>query len=192
MHVPKAAGTSINKSIYGRTLGHFRAGDIRRRFPQLYRQSFVFSVVRNPWDRLFSAYRFAVLGRTESMGIAHAERYRTPEFESFERFVLEWLPNQDLSTVDPVFQPQCPYLTDGSGDVIVDHVARFESLEKDLDQVRSATSLPIRLEQFNRSTNGLDYRRAYKTAEMVEQVCRAYPTDIDKFDYSFEFQRELK
>src|SRR5690554_6741845 len=49
VHVPKAAGTSVNKAIYGRTLGHYSACEIQEKFPKLYERVFTFSLVRNPW-----------------------------------------------------------------------------------------------------------------------------------------------
>ena len=55
VHVPKAAGTSINYALYGRTLGHYTIEEIQSRFPKLVERLFVFSFVRHPYARLVSA-----------------------------------------------------------------------------------------------------------------------------------------
>lgn len=128
VHVPKAAGTSINNALHGRTLGHYTASEIKRKFPRLYERSFTFSLVRNPWDRVLSAYRFARSGKTESMGVENPSQYQVPAFRSFESFVLEWLPNKSIDESDFIFQPQWPFVCDDGGKVIVDHLGRFENI----------------------------------------------------------------
>tara|TARA_B100000212_G_scaffold315324_1_gene269437 strand:- start:227 stop:580 length:354 start_codon:yes stop_codon:yes gene_type:complete len=58
IHVPKAAGVSVNNAIYGRPLGHFYAIDVQSMYPKIFKDLFTFSVVRHPVDRLYSAYFF--------------------------------------------------------------------------------------------------------------------------------------
>jgi hypothetical protein len=183
--VPKAAGTSINLALYGKTLGHYRAEDIRQRFPQLFENCFVFSFVRNPWDRVLSAYRFAVKGRTKLMGIRDPEQYKIAAFSTFERFVEEWLPQQDLEKSDFVFQPQHVFVSDRSGLPIVDFVGRVETLSTDLLRVESEIGLSLEVEHLNRTGAVGDYRKAYKKSSMIEIVGRQYTRDISMFGYTF-------
>lgn len=186
VHVPKAAGTSINRAIYGRTLGHFRARDIRRSFPDLYERSFVFGVVRNPWARALSAYRFAVQGRTGTMGIRNPEMYRGPEFTSFERFLQEWLVHQvDLGSLDHVFRLQVDYLADDDGELITNYIGKVETIERDILEVGSKLGMVIELGRYNRTASTDDYQSAYENDDMIDIVRHVYRTDVEKFGYEF-------
>ncbi|WP_445004373.1 sulfotransferase family 2 domain-containing protein [Halomonas mongoliensis] len=187
IHVPKVAGTSINHALYGRTLGHYTAQEIRSTFPSLFENSFSFSFVRNPWGRLASAYRFAKAGRTETMGIYKPERYQIPEFESFERFVCEWLPRKNINKLDFVFQPQSRFVTNGSGGIIVDFLGKLERLDKDIKHVEKNINRSLAIPELNRTgkVDG-DMRSLYVSNEMVDVVSRIYANDIELFNYSFE------
>jgi len=185
VHVPRVAGTSINRALYGRTLGHYSAADIRRRFPDLYERSFVFAFVRNPWDRVLSAYRFAVRGRTESMGMRNPIQYQIREFETFERFLFEWLAKRDTCKSDFVFQPQHIFVLDSRGEQIVDFVGRFESLSADINYVESCLECSLDVAHCNRAGEVGAYRDAYTSKSMIEVVQRIYQQDIQQFNYVF-------
>ena len=185
VHVPKVAGTSINKALYGRTLGHYSAQAIRAKFPRLYERCFVFSFVRNPWDRTLSAYRFAVRGRTETMGIRNPSQYQIPEFESFERFVIEWLSSRDITQLDYIFQPQHQFVTDQHGVGIVDFVGNFENINSDIAFVEKRLGREIALPRVNVTNRSREYVSAYKSQELIDLVAQIYQEDICMFKYEF-------
>ncbi|MDQ4087123.1 MAG: sulfotransferase family protein [Pseudomonadota bacterium] len=188
IHVPKAAGTSINEALYGRFMGHARASDVKRWAPRAVRALPSFSVTRNPWDRLVSAYRFASrgqgLGETYRAGMWQASRYRTPEFATFERFVEEWLAPRDVTRLDGVFKPQWLFLCDRSKRLLVDHAGRLEDMEPTLDFIaRHAGSRPAPA-RANRSGESVDYRSFY-TPPLINAVAEIYRDDIELFGYDF-------
>jgi len=185
VHVPKAAGTSINRALYGRTLGHYRAVDLRQRFPKLFERCFVFAFVRNPWDRVLSAYRFARLGRTDAMGIRNPRQYQIPQFESFERFLFEWLVYQDLSKIDLVFRPQLSFIADSDGREIIQFLGRVESLATDIEFVESRLRRSLHIDHENRTGTGESYRGAYTSNSMIDIVGDVYAQDILHFAYSY-------
>ncbi|MBD3896209.1 sulfotransferase family 2 domain-containing protein [Halomonas sp. ML-15] len=186
IHIPKAAGTSVNKAIYGRTLGHYTADEIQSRFPKLFVKAFVFSFVRNPWDRVLSAYRFAKVGKTDSMGMYRPEQYQIPEFESFERFLFEWLAKQSILKVDFVFQPQSKFVLGKDGQSMVDYIGKVESLDTDMKYVESVLGKNISVGRENITSEKADYRSAYVNDDMVELVRSLYREDVDKFGYTFD------
>lgn len=186
IHVPKAAGTSINTALYGRTLGHYSASQIQSRFPSLFSECFTFSLVRNPWDRALSAYRFARIGRTESMGVRKPEQYQIPEFSSFERFVCDWLPSRDLSKCDFIFQPQHSFVCDENMKVMVDHLGYVERLAETICFVEARLGRPLDVKMANSTApQDKNYRDAYVNNEMIETVRSVYKDDIDLFGYEF-------
>lgn len=186
VHVPKAAGTSINNAIYGRTLGHYSAQQIQSRFPSLFSRSLTFSLVRNPWDRVLSAYRFACVGRTESMGVHRPEQYQIPEFSSFERFLCDWLPSRDLSKCDFIFRPQYLFVCDQNKRVMVDHLGYVERLGETVCFVEERLGRSIDVKMVNTTSAGMEsYRDAYSSSEMIEIVSSVYKDDVDLFGYEF-------
>ena len=191
VHVPKAAGTSVNKAIYGRTLGHYSACEIQEKFPKLYERVFTFSLVRNPWDRVLSAYRFACVGRTDSMGVNNPGQYRIPEFGSFERFVCEWLPKQNVDRLDYIFRPQWMFVCDERGQVMVDHLGRIEEMNATVEILadKLGQKISIKNENSTRSSRENDFREAYTRPEMIDIVRSVYGRDIDLFKYSFDSER---
>lgn len=186
VHVPKAAGTSVNTALYGRTLGHYSAMQIQSRFPSLFSDCFTFSLVRNPWDRALSAYRFARIGRTESMGVRKPEQYQIPEFSSFERFVCDWLPSKDLSKCDFIFQPQYSFVCDQNMKVMVDHLGYVERLAETISFVEACLGRTLEVKMANSTASrDTNYRDAYVNNEMIETVRSVYKDDIDLFGYEF-------
>ena len=135
-HVPKTAGVSISKALYGRPLGHFYAVNVRMVLPKTFASTFTFGISRHPVDRLYSAYRFARAGSTDEMAIRNPRQYQIKEFNTFDNFVCEWLVNQNLKRIDGVFRPQHFYLCRGKN-VIVDRVFRYEEINE-LENVLSS------------------------------------------------------
>lgn len=185
IHVPKAAGTSISRALYGRSLGHFYASDIRAAMPGSFDRWFKFALVRNPWARLLSAYEFARAGRTASAGVFRHEAYlRDPRFASFERFVMEWLPQADLDSEDNIFREQWRYLCDLDGNLIVDHVGRVEEIDATVELISRRLGRKITVGRDNVLGSGEGYRERY-TAEMARRVRDIYRLDIRLFGYRF-------
>ena len=184
IHVPKAAGTSINRAVYGRTLGHYRAVEIEDKFPGLYSDCFTFSFVRNPWDRLYSAYKFAKVGRTESMGVSNPEKYRIPEFDCFERFLFEWFYEKDINEEDYIFQPQYRFLCDDDSNLMVDFVGKIESLEEDVKFVENKLARALDIGCVNATKKSGGFEAAYTSPDMIELVRLKYNKDVELFDYN--------
>lgn len=187
IHVPKAAGTSINLALYGKWMGHARARDIDCWAPADVKVLPRFAVTRNPWDRLVSAYRFATRGGGSGGGfeahVWHPERFRIPEFDTFERFVTEWLVRKHIS-LDPIFQPQSLWVCNRRGKISVDHVGRIEALGATIDFLQRHFGKAPDIPEGNRSGERVDYR-SYYTPELARLVGEIYAQDVETFAYEF-------
>lgn len=132
IHIPKNAGSSINDALYGQFMGHIPAQRIRQLTPKTFTNLPSFALLRDPVARCRSAYEFAKAGTGVGDGVIagmnRPDQYAIPEFDSFERFVAEWLPRQDLTKADPVFRPQSSYICDPNAHVIVDRLGSVEGL----------------------------------------------------------------
>jgi hypothetical protein len=185
IHIPKAAGTSIARAIYGINVGHRKASDYIRISKKEFYSYYRFSFVRNPWDRVFSAYNFAKQGGTKLVQPIPSTVYRSSAFESFETFISEWLIEADLSKEDVVFEPQSTYIYDTSENLLVDHIGKIETFSKDIAVIEDHLKISIDLQNLNQSNRKFkDYREAFndKTAEIVSKI---YSKDIKLFNYKF-------
>jgi hypothetical protein len=189
VHVPKAAGTSISEALYGRFTGHVRAADVLRWGSSRVRTLPRVAVARNPWDRLVSAYRF--IKRGSGIGGPHAgrvlrpEQYRIPEFDSFESFVNDWLAGRDVMTLDLALQPQSQFLFNHRGEILVDHLGRFEALAPTYAYLDGHIGGLAPMGRSNRSGDPVDYRTFY-TPEVVERVGQIYAEDIRMLGYRYD------
>ncbi|MFP4354891.1 MAG: sulfotransferase family 2 domain-containing protein [Phycisphaerae bacterium] len=68
VHIPKAAGVSVCQTLFGNLAGgHDTIEKYQKVFSWSdYKRYFKFTFVRNPWDRLASAYRFLRKGGSRS------------------------------------------------------------------------------------------------------------------------------
>lgn len=188
VHVPKAAGSSVNQALYGEYTGHIRARTIKYSAPMLFNRLPSFSVIRNPWDRCLSSYRFAVAGSGKGTGLVAVLRdsyqYRIPEFETFEEFVEGWLYKQKISQLDPIFRPQHEYVLNKKGEVLVNFVGRLEAIEKVEAFVSENVNFKVKFGHENRTGHSVNYRDWF-TPRLKNLVAEIYRKDIEAFGYDF-------
>ena len=131
---------------------------------------FKFGIVRNPWARIVSEYKF---------NVAHTG-------VSFADFLLKDFPPPGLSDRRRHVEPQWKFLCDAQRKIIVNRVIRFENLLQEVGDVfRRIFNEQIALPHDNSSKDKRDYRAFYndKTFAFVESF---YRDDIEMFGYSFE------
>jgi hypothetical protein len=145
-------------------------------------QRFTFAFVRNPWDRVVSAYRALLRGGMRGQAIPWRDRY-LGQYASFREFVIDWIGERNRVYWHGHFTPQFEFLIDSHGEVAVSYVARFERLETEVEQIcqRLGTSCVLRHE--NRAP-GVDYR-TYYDEETIQIVRERYAKDIHLFNYTF-------
>lgn len=186
VHIPKCAGVSVMTSLFGCLGGgHTTLAEYQIVFdPGEYRSLWKFTFVRNPWDRLVSAYSFLREG-----GMNEDDRRRaamsTDRFSSFEEFVREFIGKEDFARLVH-FRPQhrfaCLSDTAPPG---VDFVGRFERLGEDFARVCEKMGREVTLASANRTkARPRDYRSHYD-ADTAAIVGRAYARDVELFGYSF-------
>ena len=187
IHIPRSAGTSVTDALYGRFIGHFTVRQLMWVGGAQVLALPRFTIVRNPWDRLVSAYEFvragAGLNGPSVVQVAHAERYQTKAFASFERFVEEYLNTHDPLGMDGVFRPQTYYALNNAGDAPFSHIGRFENISETASWLSETLGRDIALPHFNATLRN-DYR-TYYTPHLRDLVARIYARDIAAFNYDF-------
>jgi len=184
IHIPKTAGISLMRSIFGDVTleGHRSVSFYKQVFGDRYSNFFTFSIVRNPWDRLYSAYKFLEKGGINRHD-KHAFETHLSTYKDFEDFVLNGL-NERIIWEIMHFIPQYDFVCDNNGKIIVDYVGQFENLNRSLDEINDILKLAFELGHYNK-TDKKDYKDIY-TTEMIEKVHQVYQKDIDIFEYSFK------
>lgn len=152
-------------------------------------EGFRFAIVRNPWDRLLSAWRQKIAGRPddhkyiENLGCTGGPRVVEAAKRDYPSFV-RLLEDSTLIARDPHFQPQTEIL----GDVELDFIGRFEQYGEAVEHALGLVGLghlAPELEHRNRTSTGEHYSRRYDD-ETRETVTRLYATDIARWGYSFD------
>ena len=204
VHVPKTGGCSISQALqpYGdrvmrfwmnrwldrigihvnhyappemkRFRLHTPADTLRRQLPaDDFARLFKFAFVRNPWDLLVSYFHYLVSSPR------HHRRARATGLASFEGYVDYELRRDKIS--------QSRMLCDRHGRLLVDHVARFESLHEDFDRICGWLGVPATLPHVNRTVahDRRDYR-TYYTPRLAARVAEHFAEDIERFGYTFD------
>lgn len=186
IHVPKAAGSSLNQALYGRFMGHYTAAEVYRFASRPVAALPRFTVVRDPWSRAVSAWRFARAGVGTGEGVvagmAQADRFADPRFATFDGFV-DWLGTADLTHEDGVFRPQSCWFTDAGGRNLVQHIGRLEDLAPTVAWVEARTGRPFAVPHTNRSGEAIDWRRLY-TPDTAATVGGVYAEDVRRLGYA--------
>ncbi len=183
IHVPKAAGTSIARSIYGQSVGHKKATDYIRVSRKTFKQYFSYGFVRNPWDRTVSAYHFAKQGGTKYVQPIENKVYQSKKFRSFESFVKEWLVDVNFEKEDVVFAPQYLWLYENSR-CAVNHIGKLENLDSEIGYLESKIGVSVNIPKLNVSNKSKNFLQYY-TPDLVDIVGEIYEKDIKLFNYEY-------
>jgi hypothetical protein len=191
VHIPKCAGVSVCRALFGNLAGgHKTIGQYQIIFSRTEFESyFKFTFVRNPWDRLFSAYNFLSRGGMTKRDREWAKK-NLAAFSSFDDFVKRWLNPSSIHQYIH-FLPQHSFICTPSGaGLAVDFLGFFENLDEDMEHVARALRPggEISVGHENKTTGGgreIDFREAY-TEETREIVSRVYQKDIELLGYAFD------
>ena len=151
-HIPKTAGISISNSIYGdikwghRTVNYYKSYYGDEVFNSLYK----FCFVRNPYDRLFSAYTFLKKGGINDQDLAFSEKH-LHEYLDFEDFVLRGLEKKEIMEWVH-FRPQHTFVCDDNDKIVMDFVGKMENINEDFSYLCKQINVNVELKKLNMSS----------------------------------------
>ncbi len=184
VHIPKCAGVSINQTIFGGLAGgHTTFEEYLSIFePRCVNSYFKFTIVRNPWDRLVSAYFFLKKG-----GLSQEDRDWFNEelnsFADFDDFVKKWVNKQNIWKWHH-FRPQYHYMLDKKGRIPLDFIGYFENLDQDFKYITNKIGISCDLPMNNKSKHK-NYQNYY-SEETKEIIRKVYSKDIRMLGYDFD------
>ncbi|WP_107853134.1 sulfotransferase family 2 domain-containing protein [Oceanimonas marisflavi] len=185
LHIPKCAGVSINKALYGSLgVGHVTLEDALVSLgPIKFNNFFKFTIVRNPWDRLVSSYFFLKQG-----GFCEKDKFFFKKnlacFDSFKDFVVNWVNEDNILTWNH-FIPQSHFLSSDKKQLGLDYICFFENLDSDLNYLSSVVGISSlsSVKPTNKAVR--DCYLDYYDKETIEIVERVYKADIELLGYDY-------
>lgn len=203
IHIPKVAGTSIEKhlGIYGKNnestielgFGKYKTNNEVYSLQHLSLKQlselnllthgevndfFKFSFVRNPWDRAVSGYKW--------------QKRVLKKKISFREYLLlcekHTKTNKDnilINLENCHFVPQSWYIFDKNNSLLVDFVGKYEQLQGDMNFVLEKLNFERKGLRNDNKGNSLPYFFYYIDLRNIFLVKRIYAEDIVNFNYHF-------
>ncbi|MCH2094520.1 MAG: sulfotransferase family protein [Rhodobacteraceae bacterium] len=135
-------------------------------------EMFVFTLVRNPWDRMVSYYHWLQDQSFDHPAVALSHRLHFAEFVAHPMIQASFLN-----------APYASYVTDVAGSECCALFLRLEHLDDDLDRLTEHLGFQLDLPHVNRSDRRT-YREYYTEAGKL-QVAQMCASDIQRFNYLF-------
>ena len=135
---------------------------------------FVFTMVRNPWDRMVSYNHWLREQNFDHPSVGLAKGM------DFGAFVAEPVIVQSFSQATAA-----SYVTDAQGNERANLYVRLEHLAQDCVPLEAHLGFSLDIPHVNQSRRAADYRDAY-TPESIERVAQMCAADITRFSYSFD------
>ena len=173
-------GTQALKTLARRFRHRFNKDQNPRNFLTVtraqYRDYFKFTIVRNPWARVHSAWKNVTRDKN------HYTRLGLTADTTLYDFVAK-------TRGAGMLKKQTDWLFDFQGSLAVDYVGRFEELETAFEHICSELSLETpKLPHAIRGNSG-DYRKTFdnRTRKMVADF---FANEIELFNYTFDKKNE--
>ena len=193
IHIPKVAGCSLSNSEWNRGNGHKTIADFEVELGMEALTSFFkWSFVRNPWERIVSAYEDCpeiwsqVPTFRDFIDCIYAHRTQLDGIMALRFTNCPWL---GLPVGRLHFMPQHLLMRNRIGEYHMDFVGRYESLQEDFDKVQDKLGVKRRtLPHHNQRANKKGRRktaawRELYDAELVYKVGKIYAEDAAIFQY---------
>lgn len=185
--IPKVASRSIRRAMWHldeaalerKDLG---PEDIRKAYPD----AFVFSLTRNPWDRVYSCWKDKINNAISRGKVRILARFPgLYPFMPFEEF-LEWL-ETDMGSdarADRHWLSQRVHLGLDRNDLFCDYIGRLEDLDMAMVEISRRSGVHVSVAGAVNAKKGLPYQEAF--SERARQIVeRRYAGDIETFKYRF-------
>jgi hypothetical protein len=183
IHIPKAAGTSVNKTLFGNIgAAHTKLTHFEKIYaPDTFRRYFKFTFVRNPYDRIFSAYNYLSKGGGNVNDNAFFKAHLI-NVTSFEMFIEDYLNDITLRAYIHL-EPQVDFIRKTDGTIGMDFIGRYENIRDDFATISKRLNVNRELKKENpTSVKRLNYNDFF-TKSMRDKVFSLYKDDFEILNY---------
>ena len=184
IHINKSGGTSIEQVFRPNAIfkkHYLTAREIRDIVGDKWDRYFKFAIVRNPWDKMSSLYRY------------RRDINLIPLSWSFSKFIkkIDTLNNKSpsksarnlLRTTN-----QLEHCIDDNGNIILDYIGKFEEFKKSWEKISKKIGFKKKLPHVKSTVKHKHYSKYY-TDDIRDIVADRFANDIAYFGYKFEDKR---
>ena len=180
IHIGKCGGKTIEKVFFSNRPGGTDVAcyrDWKDKLGKNISSYTIFSIVRNPWDRVVSAFTRNTLPDRKQRSFAERGFKDVVFAKEFPLFASKEHPVH--TAVD--------FLKNNNGDIIIDYIGRFEEFEKSFNEINKLLDKTEKIEHINPSYQDRIHSRYrdYYDDETKEFVEENFKEDIEYFNYSF-------
>lgn len=155
VHVPRTSGYSIAQEVHGFRLPHYTAVELKQLFGDDWNRLWSFAVIRDPIDRLQSAYRFIIGGGTMCVAASVYDPAGLRKSSSFGKFVERLSDQRHLIRAYDVLRSQSSFVLDRNGRLLVDTLFPFRRNPSGHDELAAFLGIPPR--KIVNGTSGQNY-----------------------------------
>jgi hypothetical protein len=190
IHIPKCAGSAMGEIDWNKCRGHFTIRDYSSQINL--DDYFKWGFVRNPWDRLVSAYESCP--ELLKLGVSFSECvdiiYNHRQDIQYKSVTWSGCPDSGLPIGRIHFCPMVSLMrSPKSNKIEMNFIGRFENLKNDWDELcRLINKYPTPLHKSNTRLTKTKRFTPYKDmydSDLIHKVGAIYEEDIDIFQYTF-------
>ena len=146
--------------------------------PRIWKKIYKFSIVRNPWERIHSQYRYQM------------KASNIPQDWSFDEYI-DRLSNADSADryfrYNPLRYRMVDFLMDRNGTVLVDEIVYCEKRTEHLKKIGKRIGVPSLGDRHIQFANSPPFGYAqYYSDRTRDKVAQLYEEDIRAFGYTFD------
>lgn len=197
IHIPRTAGTSIEKWIHGSNwwdikpeTKHLTASQAKEIYNEFWDDYFKFTFIRNPWDRVISCLKFS-----EYFGIYHHKKSKLHLWKNLDlnkykkRFGSKITLEYDYrfhKQEDLISKKHLPgQVYQNILDEELDFIGQFENLAADCKKIQNILGLEKEFSEHAVSSKKRRKYQYYYNKKSIREVQDLYQKDIEHFDYKY-------
>jgi len=177
IHINKCGGISIENALGIPRQLHDTAHQ-RRTFlgKERWAKMFKFSIVRHPYSKVCSHYRFRVKTNQSGLGDRHLGLNEWVEASYGKK-------NERYYNNPLMFAPCFDWLSDENGLILMDFVGRLETIGQDWQTIQQHLNTDAPLRRFNQTAKSENDDTAHLTAESKTILDAHFKKDFEYFGY---------
>lgn len=182
IHIPKTGGTSIANGLFGDFSGHAYLYEFYIANKIYTKDFYKICVVRNPFDRLVSAYSHLSQKNIRSENRDLLNYFNIKSFDDLIFCLNDPKKWRVFQNTILMLRPQCEFIYHQQ--IKMDKIYRFENFNDIQSHLKTELDIDINLNHLN-STKRKNYKEYYNdfSISVVEKI---YKKDLEMFNYTFD------
>jgi hypothetical protein len=184
IHNPKTGGSSIRNGMLN---GKFE-GPVHGHIPDEWQGYFKFCFVRNPFDRLISAWKMFTTGMQNTKWKFPEDANRELSLRAFLDIAMDEsiaYSGHRLKLGEKIRHHTLPQSHPFNCVAHADHVGRFERIESDFSKICKRIGIAGAMPHWNKTERDDDYQQYYDETTR-KMASKFYAEDLRLFEYSFD------